>query len=135
IGGMLWHWLRAQAPKEFVATYAMGVAVSDSDTFEPDVLLLRSRPPRGSHLVPAEQGLIVVEGVSRGTKRPGPFAKPADYAAAGIAHYWRVEQDPVHVYAYELGEDGTYRIVADSATELVLDRPFEIRLAIADITP
>jgi Uma2 family endonuclease len=79
--------------------------------------------------------LIAVEVVSRGTRRRDRFEKPADYAAAGIPHYWRVEQDPVHVYAYELGEDGTYRLAAESETELVLERPFEIRLTIADITP
>jgi len=30
---------------------------------------------------------------------------------------------------------GTYKLLADSATELVIDRPFEIRLPIGDINP
>jgi Uma2 family endonuclease len=135
IGNLLWQWIRTWAPKEYVATTALGVEVTDSDTFEPDVLLLRQRPARGSHYVPADQVLIAVEVVSRGTRRRDRFEKPADYAAARIPHYWRIEQDPVHVFAYELGEDGTYKLAADSETELVLERPFEIRLSIADITP
>jgi Uma2 family endonuclease len=135
IGNLLWHWLRTWAPKEHFATTAVGVAVTDSDTFEPDVLLMRSRPSTSDHFVAADQVLIALEVVARGTRRRDRFEKPADYAAAGIPHYWRVEQDPVHVYAYELGEDGTYRLAAESETELVLERPFEIRLTIADITP
>jgi hypothetical protein len=74
--------------------------------------------------------LIAVEVVSRDR-----FEEPADYAAVRIPHYWRIEQDPVHVYAYELGEDGTYKLAADSDTELVLEQPFEIRLSIVDVTP
>ena len=40
----------------------------------------------------------------------------------------------MHVFAYEL-VDGAYELVADSTEELVLERPFEIRLPIRDITP
>ncbi len=44
------------------------------------------------------------------------------------------QQDPVHIFAYDL-VDRSYELVADSAEELVLTAPFEIRLPIADITP
>ncbi len=77
----------------------------------------------------------MVEVVSPGTRRRDRLEKPADYAAAGVPYYWRIEQDPVHVYAYELGLDGTYQLAADSDEELVLAKPFEIRLPIAAITP
>lgn len=76
----------------------------------------------------------VVEVVSPGTRKRDRFEKPGDYAAAGIPHYWRIEQGPVHVYAYDL-VDGRYELVADSADELVLTAPFPIRLPIRDITP
>ena len=62
------------------------------------------------------------------------FQKPGAYAGAGIPHYWRIEQDPVHVYAYDLDATGAYQLIADSDTELVLSRPFEIRLPIGAIT-
>src|SRR5690606_39411809 len=42
ISNVLWHWFRTQAPKDYFATTSIGAAVTDSDTFEPDVLLLRS---------------------------------------------------------------------------------------------
>jgi hypothetical protein len=43
-------------------------------------------------------------------------------------------QDPVHVYAYDPA-DGRCEPVADSAEELILEKPFAIRLRIRDITP
>jgi Uma2 family endonuclease len=135
ICNQLWQWLHARAPKGFAVTTALGVAVTDADTLEPDVVLLRARPPQNSHYVSPDLVTLAVEVVSRGTKRRDRFEKPADYAAAGVPHYWRIEQHPVHVFAYELGDDGIYRLVADSTTELLLERPFEIKLSIADITP
>ena len=45
-----------------------------------------------------------MEIVSPGTRRFDRFAKPGEYAAAGIPFYWRIEQDPVHVYAYRIGD-------------------------------
>jgi Uma2 family endonuclease len=135
IANLLWLRLRSAAPSEYLATTAIGVAIGPADTFEPDVLLLRSRPSMATHYVPADQVVIAVEVVSAGTRRRDRFEKPADYAAVGIPHYWRVEQDPVHLYAYELSSDGTYQLVADSDSEIKLERPFDIRLVIADITP
>ena len=71
---------------------------------------------------------------SSGTKRRDRLEKPAEYAAAGVRHYWRIEPDPVHVFAYDL-VDGAYRLVADSTVELVLAEPFTITLPIRDIAP
>ena len=60
---------------------------------------------------------------------------PVTYAEAGIPYYWRIEQDPVHVFAYRLSRDGTYELMADSAELLELDEPFEFKLPIEEITP
>ena len=81
-----------------------------------------------------EQVVLAVEIVSAGTMRRDRLEKPAEYAAAGVRHYWRIEQDPVHVFAYDL-VDGAYRLVADSNVELVLTEPFTITLPIRDIAP
>ena len=89
---------------------------------------------RGHHYIDPSQINLVIEVVSDDTRRRDRLEKPAEYAAAGIAHFWRVEQDPLHVHAYDLVE-GRYQRVADSADELVLAAPFEIRLPIRDITP
>lgn len=134
IGTLLWLWLRQKAPLELAPVVAVGVAINHRNTLEPDVLLLR-RPVVGeSHYFDAEQVVLAVEVVSAGTRRRDRLEKPADYADAGIPHYWRIEQNPVHVYAYDL-VDGRYELVADSAEELVVDKPFDVRLRVQDICP
>jgi Uma2 family endonuclease len=132
---LLQRWLWDRVPGHLRVAAAVGVALEINQTFEPDVLILSRTVGVSNHYAAAEHVVLAVEIVSAGTRRRDRIEKPADYAAAGIAHYWRVEQDPVHVYAYELGDDRSYRLVADSDTELVLSRPFDIALSIGDITP
>jgi Uma2 family endonuclease len=126
---------RAHAPADFKAALALGVAVAVDHTLEPDVLLRRAGGDGSRHFIPADQVVLVVEVVSPHTKRRDRISKPAEYAAAGIPYYWRIEQDPIHVYAYTRGPQGTYELVADSADVLELGEPFAIKLPLADITP
>ncbi|MET7749913.1 Uma2 family endonuclease [Micromonospora sp. NPDC005367] len=53
---------------------------------------------------------------------------------AGTPHHLRIEQDPLHVYAYDL-VDGRYEPVVDAAEELIVEKPFDIRLRARDIAP
>jgi Uma2 family endonuclease len=134
IGNLLWYWFRQNAAAEFEPFTAVGVAVSLQDTFEPDVVLLRRPVNDTNHFYLAEQVLIAVETVSRSTRKRDRLEKPAEYAAAGIPHYWRIEQDPLHVFAYDL-VGGRYELAADSTEVLRLSKPFDIELLIRDITP
>lgn len=135
IGNRLYRWFEDHAPSVYEPATAIGVVVSLGDTFEPDVLLLQENAvDRAKHYFNAEDVVLAVEIVSPSTRRRDRLEKPPQYAAAGIRHFWRIEQDPVHVFAYELIDDG-YKLVADATDELVLDSPFEIRLPIREITP
>lgn len=135
IGNLLWLWFRQHAPERLRPATATGVIVDGRQTFEPDVLLLhRELVSPDSHYSTAEQVALVVEVVSPSTRRRDRWEKPIGYAQAGIRHFWRIEQNPVHIYAYDL-VDGRYEPVADAADELVLKRPFDIRLSVRDITP
>ena len=134
IGNLLWLWFRQHAPQDYLAVTAVGVATGLKDSLEPDVLLVESRVENTNHFVMPAEVAIAVEIVSPGTRRRDRLEKPVEYAAVGIPHFWRIEQDPVHVYAYDLA-DGGYELIADSDTELVLSAPFEIKLPIQDITP
>ncbi|MFG2047239.1 Uma2 family endonuclease [Micromonospora sp. NPDC048935] len=134
IGNRLWMWLFQHAPAEYEPVTAVGVALTHRNTLEPDVLLLSRPVVVENHYVDAEQVVLAVEVVSPGTRRRDRLEKPAGYADAGIRHYWRIEQNPVHVYAYDL-VDGRYELVADSAEELIVAKPFDIRLHVRDITP
>ncbi|SCL18582.1 Endonuclease, Uma2 family (restriction endonuclease fold) [Micromonospora rhizosphaerae] len=134
IGNLLWMWLHQHAPTDLAPATAVGVAIDHRNTFEPDVVLLK-RPVSGDrHYFDAQQVILAAEVVSPGTRRRDRLEKPADYADAGIPHYWRIEQNPVHVYAYDL-VDGRYELAADSAEELIVEKPFDIRLRVRDITP
>ncbi|MEV6298097.1 Uma2 family endonuclease [Actinoplanes sp. NPDC051861] len=134
IAGLLWVWLRKNAPEAFRASMATGVAVSLDTTLEPDVLLVDADVAGSRHYTIADKTTLVVEVVAPGTRKRDRFNQPGVFAAAGIPHYWRIEQNPVHVYAYDLVNE-RYELVADSDTELVLSRPFEIVLPIGDIAP
>ncbi len=136
IGTRLCFWLERTAPTGFEAVAAVGVALGFRDTLEPDVLVIRQPVDNDRHYVLPEQVAVVVEIVSKSTKRRDRLERPAEYAAAGIQHFWRIEQNPLHVFAYDL-IDGKYELAADAGVEdeLVLSAPFEIRLPIRDIAP
>jgi Uma2 family endonuclease len=127
-------WLEQHAPDHLETLIAVGVITSYKDTLEPDAALLRRPVDFDHHYYDASEVVLAVEIVSPSTKRRDRFEKPALYAAAGIPHFWRIEQNPLHVFAYDL-VGGRYELIADSDTELVLSAPFEIRLPIRDIAP
>ena len=93
---------------------------SEDTRREPDVAVFRSpprrpRPDPSNPVGPADIGLVV-EVVSPGSARTDRFAKPGEYADAGIPVYWRLETEPglvLHVQVLEAG--GCY------------GRPFELR--------
>jgi Uma2 family endonuclease len=134
IGNLLWYWFRVNAPEQFETGTALGVLVGGGDTLEPDVLLINRPVAMENHFVLPSQVAIAVEVVSPGTKRRDRLEKPVEYAAALVPHFWRIEQNPAHVFAYDLVGDH-YELIADSETELVLSAPFDIKLPIRDITP
>ncbi|MDW5323226.1 Uma2 family endonuclease [Plantactinospora sp. KLBMP9567] len=117
------------------------MALGADYTREPDVLVYRADVASDRHFLLPHEVLLAVEIVSPGTRRTDRFSKPAEYAAAGIAGYWRVEQDPVRVYAYRLadrpGRSGNreYELLAEADDVLELTQPFPIKLPIGDITP
>lgn len=141
ISGLLWMWLRCHAPAGIRATQAVAVELSYDTSRRPDVLLCRAEVPSNRSTLRPPDVLLAVEIVSPGTRRIDRFAKPGEYAAAGIPFYWRIEQDPVHVYAYRIGDhvgpggERQYELVADGADVIELTDPFDIKLPVAEITP
>lgn len=53
--------------------------------------------------------VLVIEVVCPHTETVDRLHKPAEYAAAGIDHYWRIEPRPaVAIHTFQLGPEGTY---------------------------
>ncbi|MEV4498727.1 Uma2 family endonuclease [Micromonospora arborensis] len=141
ISFLLRLWLHSRVPGHLRVAQAMGVGLSFNTSRQPDVLLCHSEVKSDRSRLRAEDVVLAVEIVSPGTRRIDRFAKPGEYAAAGIPFYWRIEQDPVHVYAYRIGDrvgpggERQYELVADGADVIELTEPFDIKLPIAEITP
>ncbi|MEV0806764.1 Uma2 family endonuclease [Micromonospora sp. NPDC050200] len=138
---LLARWLLQHAPGDLRVAQAIGVGLSFNTSRQPDVLLRHAEVPSDRSMLRPADVVLAVEIVSPGTRRIDRFAKPGEYAAAGIPFYWRIEQDPVHVYAYRIGDrvgpggERQYELVTDSADVIELSEPFDIKLPIGEITP
>jgi Uma2 family endonuclease len=67
----------------------------------PDVVLYRCLDRERGERLRAEHALLVVEIVSPGSETQDTTDKPAEYAKAGIPHYWIVRLDNAGVSAVE----------------------------------
>jgi len=141
IASLVWAWLHRHAPAHLRAVQAVGVALAANTSRQPDVILHRASVALSLSFLMPHDVVLAVEIVSPGTRRTDRFAKPGEYAAAGIPYYWRIEQDPIHLYAYRLGDrpgpagERQYELVSDSADAIELAEPFPMTLQIADLTP
>ncbi|HET8581649.1 MAG TPA: Uma2 family endonuclease [Jatrophihabitans sp.] len=106
----------------------------------PDLIVVRAELARIKlKLLPPAEVLLVVEVVSPGSRTTDRITKPAEYAAAGIPVYLRVETEPdVTLTVYELDagasiytERGTY----GPGETAHLDRPFAADIPVDAITP
>ncbi|MFI5568848.1 Uma2 family endonuclease [Streptomyces sp. NPDC051740] len=98
--------LREQAPDGWDAIREMTIKLNKRNRPEPDVLVVREDADTGPSQTwfRPEDVLVAVEVVSDDSEERDREVKPRKYAAVGIPHYWRVEQNdglPV-VYVYEL---------------------------------
>lgn len=85
--------LESVAPAGVEVLTGVGVRLRDDDTgFVPDVVVRRGGDPDAVVFEPKDL-LAVVEVVSPGSRRKDRISKPAEYAAAAIPCYWRVELD------------------------------------------
>ncbi|GAB7047276.1 Uma2 family endonuclease [Catenuloplanes indicus] len=140
IATMLCNWFYAHAPEEFFAYQDVGVALGPGHTRQPDVLVCYDDVVGDNeHYVLPADVVLAVEVVSPSTKTTDRFAKPGEYAAAGIPCYWRIERDPLHVFAYQLREPTRpsglreYELVADSDTLIKVEQPFPIEFPLSEI--
>jgi Uma2 family endonuclease len=98
---------------------------------EPDLLVVRRAGARGRHASPADV-LLAVEVMSPSSRTDDRLVKPAQYAAAGIPHYWRIEPAVPVLVTYALADDA-YRETGHHSDEVDLSEPVAVRFRLADL--
>ena len=82
----------------------------------PDLVVWDEKPERPEPgWLPVAGVLLFVEIVSKTTRVIDTVAKHEEYAAAGVPHYWIVDQDPHNTVALFELTDGHYRTRATMA--------------------
>ena len=112
---------------EWIVTTDSGIRFDDRNLRIPDVLVVR-RAALGQALAAASDVLLAVEVMSPSSVSTDRVAKPAQYAAAGIPHFWRVEPDVLVTHALD---GDTYRETGRFADEVVVDEPVALRFPLA----
>lgn len=117
--------------RSWVVVAPGAVQLDDRNLREPDLVVMRRS---GAHLKNARPAdvLLAVEVMSPSSRTDDRLVKPAQYAAAGIAHYWRIEpRDPVLITSRL--EDGSYRETGRYTDDVALDAPVVARFRLADL--
>lgn len=128
--------LHAAAPSEAEVLGSPGIQLATSLRV-PDLVVAPNsvRSGAGKFLRP-DDVLLLVEVVSPGSITTDRITKPAQYAAAGIPAFWRVETDPLSLTAYRLepGHSAYTEVGTWQAGEVVrLSEPFPVEIDLAAV--
>ena len=94
------------------------VLVADATQFDPLVTP-----------IPVASVLLMAETESPSSVSQERVLKPHQYAAAGVAAYWRIELSPALRFVAHVLRDGRYNIVADAGRGVVeLAEPFAVSI-------
>jgi len=130
--------LTEQAPAGVEVEREMTTRLDERNRLEPDLLVTTAPYDPDSTFYPPDQVLLVVEVVSPESAHRDRTVKLRKYAEAGIANYWRVEDEdgsPV-VHAYELDEPArSYVPTGIHRREMRTTTPFTIKLDLDGLVP
>ena len=98
---------------------------------QPDVVVYDAAASARDRIEPADVHLAV-EIMSPGSVSTDRVTKPAQYAAAGIPYFWRLELDPLVLVVHVLAGD-VYREVARFDDLVVLDEPVALTFRLATL--
>lgn len=130
--------LRQVAPAGFEVEREMTVRLDTRSRPEPDVLVTTAAyAPDRTWYAPGEVALVI-EVVSEESADRDRSLKPFKYAQAGIAHFWRVEDEAgaPAVHAYELDVmTSTYVPTAIHRGRLETSAPFPLDIDLGALVP
>ena len=120
--------LKAQCPAglRVVCDFDLRLADEPLHVRRPDMMIFNADPAVVSILRP-EHLTLVVEVVSPNSVTTDRLHKAAEYAAAGIPHYWRVELDLLEARTYAVTPLG-YRETGMHKGRLVTAEPFTVEI-------
>jgi Uma2 family endonuclease len=101
-------WLLSAGCDPYTVLATPGLRISGKTSGRiPDLVVLRTSVARQTVWLDPGDVLVVVEVVSPGSEKLDRLVKPAEYAEAGIPHYWRVERDsgPAIAHLHTLDND------------------------------
>ncbi|WP_432934524.1 Uma2 family endonuclease [Microbispora sp. CA-135349] len=130
--------LRRFCPAHLRVRREMSVVLGLRQRPEPDLVILRAEAVQGPSETSYEAGdvLLVVEVVSPDSEERDRKRKPQLYAEAGIAHFWRIENQAGRptVYVYELDPATTaYALTGIHHDRLKLAVPFDVDIDLTEI--
>jgi Uma2 family endonuclease len=133
--------LRGTVPDHLRVRREMAVVISKSSVPEPDLIVVNAEADGNEDLTryDVKDVVLAVEVVSPDSEARDRDTKPHKYAAAGIAHYWRVEKGAAHdrrpvVYVYELDPASTtYALTGIHRNQLKLEVPYPIAVDLTEI--
>ena len=110
--------LRSQRPGGLRVVHQVDLRLAEVPLHirRPDIVVYRADLPDDADPRPEDVSLAI-EVVAPDSVTADRLHKPAEYAAAGIAHYWRVETDPLVVHTSDRGVH---------KGRLVTDQPFPV---------
>jgi Uma2 family endonuclease len=97
-------------PDHLVIVREQELRLADLHRRNPDVMaVLKAADDLDIYGYEPKDVVLAIEVVSPQTPTADRLHKPAEYAAAGVEHFWRVEISPaLQVHTYRLGETGRY---------------------------
>jgi Uma2 family endonuclease len=134
--------LEPQLPAAWQLETDIDVALAEDplDYLTPDIVVFASDVPLTTRPIAAKSILLVVEVVSRGSRREDRGSKPIAYAEADIPYFWRIENQgsgalavEAHTFTLnsaprEYGQAGIHR------QRIMRDTPFPLDLDLARLT-
>ncbi|WP_370380054.1 Uma2 family endonuclease [Catenulispora sp. GAS73] len=134
----IWNALDRTVPSQLFVTAEMTVKLTKNTRPEPDVLVVDIQAVRGIRQTGFEAAdvLLVVEVVSPESKNRDRKKKPDLYAAAGIPHFWLVDDvdGKTVVEVRKLDKElGSYDLVGEFTDCLEVEEPFPVTLDLWEI--
>jgi Uma2 family endonuclease len=123
--------LLPQLPTGLAVVVEPGLHFDDRNYRQPDVVVFDRRALAGDRLAPRDV-LLAVEVMSPSSVSTDRVTKPAQYADAGIPHFWRLELDPLLLVVHRLAGDA-YEVAGRLTDDVRLDEPVPVAFRLATL--